>query len=171
MKFLKTVLCRKRWAWKGWKIKHNKNDHWKVKWTLSKRDTLIIKIMIKWKEWIDRWKIRWALSCSSKWGASIMKPFGRISLFLWQIVRWEQSSYLRSENLLLQSKRLYLEVSIIKYHLWLDSIYWRTLGQLIMVIMDLSWWGWHDTVHPVARWSPMLGEDHFATSWVWAGYI
>ena len=26
-------------------------------------------------------------------------------------------------------------------------------------------------LHPVARWSPMLGEDHFATSWVWAGYI
>ena len=26
-------------------------------------------------------------------------------------------------------------------------------------------------VHPVARWSPMLGEDHFARSWVWAGYI
>ena len=25
--------------------------------------------------------------------------------------------------------------------------------------------------HPVARWSPMLGEEHFATSWVWAGYI
>ena len=25
--------------------------------------------------------------------------------------------------------------------------------------------------HPVARWSPMLGEEHFATSWIWAGYI
>ena len=25
--------------------------------------------------------------------------------------------------------------------------------------------------HPVARRSPMLGEDHFARSWVWAGYI
>ena len=25
--------------------------------------------------------------------------------------------------------------------------------------------------HPVARRSPMLGEEHFARSWVWAGYI
>ena len=27
------------------------------------------------------------------------------------------------------------------------------------------------SLHPVARRSPMLGEDHFARSWVWAGYI
>ena len=25
--------------------------------------------------------------------------------------------------------------------------------------------------HPVARASQMLGEEHFATTWVWAGYI
>ena len=53
-----------------------------------------------------------------------------------------------------------------------DSFYWWSWsGQSelhnVKHFAETSIW----TVHPVARWSPMLGEDHFARSWVWAGYI
>ena len=48
-------------------------------------------------------------------------------------------------------------------HLLLDTVYSMKSS---MYYITFTFY-----VHPVARRSPMLGEDHFARSWVWAGYI
>ena len=45
---------------------------------------------------------------------------------------------------------------------WEQKVNEKTLGHLILERF---------AIFNPTYWSPMLGEDHFATSWVWAGYI